>query len=95
VYFSVQLYFNPQFGLFKFSSLFISEALEGALFSKKKTKKGSYEKQVDDPGGPVSLAARKNKKQCLVQKKRKRRRTERGTLCVEGGTKDDCATRRW
>jgi hypothetical protein len=39
VYFSVQLYFNPQFGLFKFSSLFISEALEGALFSKKKQKK--------------------------------------------------------
>jgi hypothetical protein len=36
----------------------------------------------------------KNKTQCLVQKKRKRRRTERGTLCVEGGTKDDCATSR-
>jgi hypothetical protein len=94
VYFSVQLYFNPQFSLFKFSSLFISEALEEAFFSKK-TKKGSYEKQVDDPGGPVSRAARKNKKQCLVQKKRKRRRTESGTLCVEGGTKDDCAIRRW
>jgi hypothetical protein len=36
-------------------------------------------KQVDDPGGPVSPAARnKNKKQSRVQKNRKRRRSKRG-----------------
>jgi hypothetical protein len=51
-------------------------------------------KQVDDPGGPVSLAARKNEKQCLVRKKRKRGRTEGGRSYVEGGKKDDCTTRR-
>jgi len=53
------------------------------------------EKHVHDPGGPGSQAARKNKKQCRVQKKRKRRRTERERPYVEGGKKDDCTTRRW
>jgi len=95
VYFSVQLYFNPQFGLFKFSSLFISEALEGALFSKKKQKKEVMKSKSMILEAQCRWLPEKNKKQCLVQKKRKRRRTERGTLCVEGGTKDDCATRRW
>jgi len=51
-------------------------------------------KQVDDPGGPVSLAARKNEKQCRVRKKRRRKRTEGERSYVEGGKKDDCTTRR-
>jgi len=53
-------------------------------------------KQVDDPGGPGSPAARKkNKKQCRVRKKRKIRRTEEGRPYVEGGKKDTCTTRWW
>jgi hypothetical protein len=56
----------------------------------------AMKKQVDDPGGPVSLAARKkNNKHYRVQKKRKRKRTERGRLYVEGCTKDDSTTRWW
>jgi len=56
----------------------------------------AMKKQVDDPGGPVSLAARKkNNKRYRVQKKRKRKRTERGRLYVEGRKKDDSTTRWW
>jgi hypothetical protein len=49
-------------------------------FSKKNKKGNVIKKEVDDPRGQVSLAARKNKKQYRVQKKRKRRRTERGEV---------------
>jgi len=67
-----------------------------ALFQKKLRKRKVVKKQLDDPGSPGSSAARKkNEKQCRVQKKRKRRGTERGRPCVEDGQKDDCTTRRW
>jgi len=53
-------------------------------------------KQVYDPGGPVSPAARKkNKKQCRFQKNRIRRKRKRGRPYVESGKKDNCATRWW
>jgi hypothetical protein len=56
----------------------------------------AMKKQVDDPGGSVWLAARKkNNKHYRVQKKRKRKRTERGRLYVEGRKKDDSTTRWW
>jgi hypothetical protein len=41
------------------------------------------------------LPDKKNEKQCRVQKKRKRRRTEMGRPYVEGCKKDDSTTRWW
>jgi hypothetical protein len=58
-------------------------------------KRKFLEKQVEDPGRQVSPAARKKQKKGRVQKTRKRRGTETGRPYVEGGEKDDCATRWW
>jgi len=62
----------------------------------KKQKKESYEKASPRSWRPrVAGCQKKYKKQCRVQKKRKRKRSKRGRPYVEGGKKDDCTTRRW
>jgi hypothetical protein len=75
-------------------SQYITEAFKELSFSKKKLKKESYEKASRRSWRPrVVGCQKKNKKLCRVQKKRKRRRTERRRLSVEGGKKDECTTR--
>jgi len=73
----------------------MTEAFEERCFSKK-LKNESYEK-ASRRSWRLSVAGcqKKNNKHYRVQKKRKRKRTERGRLYVEGRKKDDSTTRWW
>jgi len=54
------------------------------------------EKEVEDPGGPVWLAARKKKQKNSAESRRKRREKEaKWGPYVEGCKKDVCTTRWW
>jgi len=53
-------------------------------------------KQVYDPGGPVSPAARKKQKAVPIPEEQDKKKTQkRGRPYVESGKKDNCATRWW
>jgi hypothetical protein len=93
---SVRLRFTPQTSLVKRFFAVYNRRVQRAFFFKTTKKRKVVKKQVDDPVGPGSPAARKkNRIQCRVQKTRKRRRrTERGRPHVEGCKKDDSTTKR-